>query len=204
MDHTTIINSVLSFHAGCLLAAAAAFYRVGDRSVSVPAARQYAKSSLGSLKAKLRARLSSLLRPVFENTDVVVIGEILDLDGDPIHQEQVNPVGSENYRNAIDKFVDDKFDAVIDFRIIKISLSAWESAICIRSWTILSVLAWQILALVIISLIEKVIGSSIAIPILISSVVPSLIGLALFIGSTAFATHHFDRILRVVRAHEQN
>ena len=154
------------------------------------------------LRTKLGARLSSLLKPVFENTDVVVIGEILDLDGDPIRQEQVNPTGSENYRNALDKFVDDKYDAVIDFRIIKISLLAWESAVCIRSWTILSVLSWQIIALVTISLTEKVIESPIGIPLLISSVVPSLTGLAFFIGSTAFATFHFDRILKVVRDHE--
>lgn len=185
-----------------MLAAIAAFYRVGERSTTVPAARKYIRDSLERLKTKLRSRLSTLLRPVFENTDVVVIGEILNLDGEPIHQEQVNPVGSENYRNAIDKFVDDKYDAVIDFRIIKTSLRAWESAICIRSWAILAVLAWQILALVIVSLFEKVLGSPVPTELLVASGVPSFIGLVIFLGSTVFATYHFDRILKVVRDHE--
>jgi len=195
LEHTQIVNSILGFHIGCLLASATAQYRVGDRSAEVTRVRAYARGCLDKLKLKLRSRLSSLLRPVFQDTEVVKIGEILSLDGEPITQEIVNPVGSENYRNAIDSFVDDKYDAVIDFRIIKNSLSVWETSLWFRCWTILLLITWQLITVSAIALTEKLFGIQVNNVLWVASTVPTIAGLFTYLITTAIAMFHHDRIL---------
>ena len=195
MEHSQIVNTMIGFHTAVLLAGAAAHYRVGDRSAEVARVRKYVRECLVKLRFKLRSRLSSLLRPVFQDTEVVRIGEILSLDGEPITQEVVNPEGSENYRNAIDSFVDDKYDAVIDFRIIKNSLSVWETSLWFRCWTILLLIAWQLISFSAIALPEKLFDTQVSNVLLVASAVPTIAGLFIYLITTAIAMFHHDRIL---------
>ena len=157
MTHGELVTAVLAFHGSLLAISLAAFYKYGDRLDATKSTRGHMTACLEKIKNQIRVRVASCLEPVFADFEVVTVSQILRLDGHPHELESsVRPEGSEKFHNALDTFVDERHDAIVDYRILKESLSAWESAVRVRSWVCLATVVWQVLCLALVTGDRKV------------------------------------------------
>ncbi len=203
MTHGELVTAVLAFHGSLLAISLAAFYKYGDRLDATKSTRGHMTACLEKIKNQIRVRVASCLEPVFADFEVVTVSQILRLDGHPHELESsVRPEGSEKFHNALDTFVDERHDAIVDYRILKESLSAWESAVRVRSWVCLATVVWQVLSLALVTGIEKWIGESIPNSMLFATGVVSTFGIIVFLVATAVALFQHDRLLQRAKNYE--
>ena len=199
MTHAELSTFVFALHAGLVAAALVAFYKLGDRSEQIITNLQRINQLLKSLRRVISEQLIDKLAPVFDNIDAVVkFSELIDLRGEPIRQEIVNPAGGEEYRNALSDFIDAESDTISDYRSLKSIQKRWRGAMSLRSWTIHFFLLWQITITSLIALTEQLIKIEIANPLLYVSLTPTAFMILLFFSLSLWITSQNDRIIKYV------
>lgn len=136
MSHADLVTVILSIHGPILLGTLAAYYKYGDRTEIFTRSLQGTDDLLRKMRESLAALLEQRLDPVFRNPGSVP-SPIIDPHGDTYIERPINPVGSEQYREALRDFVDAEATRIVDYR------SAYEAGMQWCKWS--KRLSWALL-----------------------------------------------------------
>ena len=143
----------LSTHGAVWIAAAAAYYRYGDRTEFFDKSLQGCRRIRQSIRDAIASSLSAHLGPVVRESSRIR-SALLDADGAYIDQP-ANLAESEPYYQAIRDFVSGTAGALVDYRLALDTVNSWRVwahrlSKCILSLVIFEtvMLAWPIMALV--------------------------------------------------------
>ncbi len=144
MNHGDLVNLYFGIHCPILLASLVAYYRLGDHGHAQLTATAAINDTLTQIRRKISVSLAERLEPVFSDPDSVVrVTQICGPDGKPYTEENVSPVGSERYREAIFRFVEQRSGPMADCRSLGLLRSSWLRWLRLRGWSVLGIVAWQ-------------------------------------------------------------
>jgi len=146
VTHSDLVTAALSAHGAVFLAAAAAFYKYGDRTDLQQKTLAACDSALSRIRSRVASSLADHLRPLLADS-AAVPSIIVSPDNVPAYTERLgNPLASERYFEYIRKFTDQDVDAVADYRELREARSAWCKCARFLSWALLLLLLWQAVA----------------------------------------------------------
>lgn len=133
----------LSVHGGLLVAAVVAFYKYGDRTDLFDKSLAGTNAVLRALRRDIAFRLASRLQPVFDGASAVVEIGLVDASGNPISEVSVNPVGSEDYNDALFDFVEGNDLSLVHYRLLLSTRDRWCWWAKSLSWAILTLMSLE-------------------------------------------------------------
>lgn len=129
----------LGIDGAALLAYLAAFYKYGDRTDVYKNSLSGASALLVEIERQIAFELAVHLQPLFRGDPPPVIElSLVQPDGTPFKEVAVNPVGSENYRQAVVEFVLAENEAMNAYRIVTSGRSRWGAWARRLSWSLLT------------------------------------------------------------------
>jgi|GEM_PF-5797330 len=153
MTHENLLNLVAAVHGTVIGLSFVAIFQCGSWSSRFRTWLEDINKGIDELRREIAFELAEKLQPVFEKAGNI-ISEILNPDGGYC-EKQVNPAGSEEYRNAISDYVEKSTGKLISWRLLYIIRKAnlfWASYL---SWSITAILIVEILLLIIMFSVEK-------------------------------------------------
>ena len=145
MSHSDLIDVLISIHVPVLLTSLAAFYAYSDRTDGFAASLKGTTEVLTELRRCICKSLEESLRPIFDSPGSVP-SPVLRPDGGTYVEHNVNPVGSEIYRETLRDFLDDRMEWMSDYHALTHARERW----CFWSGAFRNVLlglfSWQLLA----------------------------------------------------------
>ena len=150
MPHA-LCDTLLTVHGTIAASAIAAFYLYSDRTEGFVSSLSGTSAVLSELRRRLTAELAEGLRPVFEDAGSVP-SPVLGPDGQSVDrgtyvEQDVNPIGSESFREAMREFLDDHSNSLADYRSLSVACDGWSTWSNRLSWILLGVFAWEIIVL---------------------------------------------------------
>jgi hypothetical protein len=130
-------------HGGLLVAAVFAFYKYGDRTDLFDKSLAGTNAVLRVLRRDIAFKLASRLQPVFDGASAVIEISLVDAGGNPISEVSVNPVGSENYNDALFDFVEGNDLSLVHYRLLLHTRDRWCGWAKSLSWAILILMSLE-------------------------------------------------------------
>jgi hypothetical protein len=129
----------LGIDGAALLAYLAAFYKYGDRTDIYKNSLSGTSALLVEIERQIAFELAVRLQPLFRGDPPPVIElSLIQPDGTPFKEVAVNPVGSENYRQAVVEFVLAENEAMNAYRIVTTGKGRWGTWARRLSWSLLT------------------------------------------------------------------
>jgi hypothetical protein len=160
------------------------------------------KAIVQAIRYQICEDLKAYLRPVFHGREVVRTVEILDYNGDPWITREVQPDGTEAFRNAISDFVRTNTDAVDDYRRVTRWVSIWKWWTGFTFWLALGMLLWQALAFIAIAACDKTSKDYLKDHWLLVSFTPAAIAILLFCLAQAITMMANSRIAGIANKYD--
>lgn len=140
MTHAQVVTISVGAHVGVLTLATLSFFKYGFRSDEFRIWLEDTDKALKNMRRRISASLGEKLKPVFESADRVVVSEILDAQG-AYSERNVDPRGSEDYRNALFDFVENNAEEMAHYRSLMLARASWRIWTRYLSWSILTLMA---------------------------------------------------------------
>ena len=118
--------------------------------------RTHANEAIESLRFRLIEELRILLRPVFRDTSVVRVCDIVDERGDPWKTETGDPEKTEAFRNAVSSFINAERETVADYVTLRNSKARWLFCTTGIGYLVFAATVWQVIAFLGIGIPAKV------------------------------------------------
>lgn len=154
MTHGQLVTLAIAAHSGVLTLVVFGFFKYGFRSSEFRTWSEDTDESLKNMRIRIAIALGEKLKTVFDNAGRVILSEILDAYGE-YSEKDVDPRGSEDYRNALFDFVEHNAEEMVDYRSLLLTHSRWKFWIKYLSWSIFFLMVLESLILVIVFGIDK-------------------------------------------------
>jgi hypothetical protein len=169
-----VVDFLLLIHGSVLTAAVAELVHclwTSEANVT----RTHANEAIESLRFRLIEELRTLLRPVFRDTNVVRICDIVDERGDPWKTETGDPEKTEAFRNAFSSFINAERETVADYVTLRNSKERWLFWTRGIGYLVFAATAWQVIAFLGIGIPAKVWGTTPSDIWITISIVPTIL-----------------------------
>lgn len=193
MTHPELVNVALSAHSAVFLAAAAAYYRYGDRTDLQHKTLTACDSALDRLCTRVASRLADHLRPLFGDRIAIPSLIVTPADGTTYTERPADPTASERYAESVRQFADQDVDAVADYSDLRRARLAWCRWARRLSWALLLLLGWQVLAAATL-LSDKIALLTIEDHLVYHTFVPTTVLLLTIFSAAALLQRTHDRI----------
>lgn len=122
-----------------------AFYKYGDRTETFNKSLEGTDLVLRTLRRDIAFKLALRLKPVFDGASAVIQIDLVDPAGNPITEVAVNPVGSENYNDALFDFIEGNDEHLVHYKLLLGARDKWCHWAKILSWGILVLFSLELL-----------------------------------------------------------
>lgn len=166
-----LLTWTCGIHVAILPFALLGLHRYTDRSSYCSKFLDDTNKFLLQLRSSVTRSLDSFISPVFDRS----VSEPRIITTEFYAERQINPVGSEAYRQALRAFIDSDSGPLADYGFIFRARNRWSKWARVLSWIVLSLALWEAVCAAVFGVLGKLIGVQIPEIIAKSSFAPTAI-----------------------------
>lgn len=157
MTHTALIGLALKINAPVLFIAIVSFFKCADRTAMFERSFSFSTDIIQRIKERIFVELTTTLKPLFLQPQDEAINVMDDLrpDGEAWKEGAIDPQGTEDYKNALHRLINDYTKSMSDFRSLKTIVDRCRFWAGYLAWSILFVLIMQGVGLCYCGIIDK-------------------------------------------------
>lgn len=190
MMQLDMLTWALGVHGVVLPLSLTGLYRYSDRSSLFAKALEGTDELLLRIRRRVATTIEDELGPVIQRAGGSPL--LVDLSG--YVERPVDPVSSDAFREAIQRFLHSDATALVDYVQVYRARNVWCSWARTLSWTVLGLSFWEVVCLVVLGLAGMIFRVPIPETIIACSFVPTALLIVTFFSCHAGLLHQYDVI----------
>ncbi len=196
MTHTALIGLALKINGAVFLIAIVSFFKCADRTAMFERSFSFSTDIIQKIKERIFVELTTTLKPLFcqPQDEAIMVLDVLRPDGEAWKEGAIDPQGTEDYKNALHRLINDYTKSMADFRSLKTIVDRCRFWAGYLGWSILLVIIMQGVGLGYCGIIDKALSlcsKNLPVHIIIVFSIVSVINALL---SLPFLLHYHGRI----------
>ena len=172
---------VLGVHSVVLPFSLVGLYRYSDRSTLFTKAIRDTDELLAGMRRQIAISIENELTLVFQRAE----GKPLIVSPHGYTERPINPLRSDVFREAVQRFVDSDVAALVDYSQVSRARNTWFFWVRVLSWAVLALSCWETLCVAILGLVGTVLGVEMPHSVTIGSCAPTAMLVAIFFSCHA-------------------